>query len=78
MRTITLPRRLAMVSLLAKGSVFGLAVPSGVPLWAAALLLFIVYGILRGPLKFARRSYYYVPDQSRWAWSSVCFLDTII
>ena len=69
---------IAMVSLLAKGSAFGLAVPAGVPVWAAALLLFIAYGILIGPLKIARRSIYYGPDQSGWAWSSTCFLDSVI
>jgi phage shock protein PspC (stress-responsive transcriptional regulator) len=69
---------IAIVSLLATGSVFGLEVPAGVPVWAAALLLFIAYGILISPLKFARRSYYYGLDQTRWAWSSLCFLDAVI
>jgi phage shock protein PspC (stress-responsive transcriptional regulator) len=68
----------ATVSLLATGSVFGLAVPSGLPVWASVLLLFIAYGIVMGPLNFARRSYYYGLDRSRRAWPVTCFLDTLI
>ena len=49
----------AIISLLATGAVFGLALPANVPVWVAALLLFIAYGILVGPLKFARRACYY-------------------
>ena len=43
----------AMISLLATGTVFGLALPANVPMWVAALLLFIAYGILVSPLKAA-------------------------
>jgi phage shock protein PspC (stress-responsive transcriptional regulator) len=38
----------ALISLLATGTVFGLALPANVPVWVAALLLFIAYGISRG------------------------------
>ena len=69
---------IALVSLLATGSIPGLAVPVGVPVWVSAVLLFIVYGILIGPLKFARRSYYHGLGQLRWASSSICFLDAMI
>jgi phage shock protein PspC (stress-responsive transcriptional regulator) len=69
---------IAMVSLLATGSVFGFVVPAGVPVWISALVLFMAYGILIGPLKFARRSCYYGLGQSRWAGSPTCFLDMVI
>jgi phage shock protein PspC (stress-responsive transcriptional regulator) len=46
----------ALISLLATATVFGLALPANVPVWAAALLLFIAYGILVSPLKAARRA----------------------
>ncbi|HUC83812.1 MAG TPA: PspC domain-containing protein [Candidatus Acidoferrales bacterium] len=45
----------AMISLLDTGTVFGLPLPANVPPWVAALLLFILYAILTGSLKTARR-----------------------
>jgi phage shock protein PspC (stress-responsive transcriptional regulator) len=68
----------AIVSLLATGSIPGLAMPAGVPAWILLVVLFIVYGILTGPLQFARRSYYYGMGRSKGAWSSLCLLDTVI
>lgn len=44
----------ALVSLLARGAVFGVALPANVPLWLAAFLLLVTYGILAGSLKAAR------------------------
>jgi phage shock protein PspC (stress-responsive transcriptional regulator) len=44
----------ALISLLATGKVLGLALPPNVPIWVAALLLCIAYGILTGSLKTAR------------------------
>jgi phage shock protein PspC (stress-responsive transcriptional regulator) len=49
----------ALISLLATGAVFGKALPENVPVWVAALLLLIAYGIIAGPLKIARRACYY-------------------
>jgi len=43
-----------LISLLATGKVLGLALPPNVPIWVAALLLCIAYGILTGSLKTAR------------------------
>jgi hypothetical protein len=64
---------------------FGLLTPqaisffvNSVPVWVAALLLLIAYGILVGPLKLARRSCYWGLGQSRWAWPFAFFLDAII
>src|SRR5208282_3026397 len=68
----------ALVSLLATGAVFGLAVPANVPVWMAALLLFIAYGIFAGPLKLARRACYWGFGRPRWAWSFVFLLDAVV
>ena len=68
----------ALISLLATGTVFGLALPASVPVWVAALLLFIAYGILVGPLKAARRSCYWGWGRSRWTWSFVFLLDAVV
>ena len=68
----------ALISLLATGAVFGLALPANVPVWVAALLLFIAYGILVGPLKVARRACYRSLGRPRWAWSFVFLLDAVV
>jgi phage shock protein PspC (stress-responsive transcriptional regulator) len=68
----------ALISLLATGFVFGLALPANVPVWLAALLLFIVYGMLVSPLKAARRACYWGSGHPRWAWSFVFFLDAAV
>jgi len=68
----------ALISLLATGAVFGLALPANVPVWVAALLLFIAYGILVGPLKVARRACYRGLERPRWAWSFVFVLDAVV
>jgi phage shock protein PspC (stress-responsive transcriptional regulator) len=68
----------AIISLLATGAVFGLALPANVPVWVAALLLLIAYGILVAPLKFARRACYWGLGQARWAGSLVVLMDAIV
>lgn len=49
----------AIISLLSTGALFGMALPANLPVWAAALLLLIAYGIFTGPLKAIRRAYYW-------------------
>lgn len=49
----------AEISLLSTGEVLGRAVPGNIPVWVAALLLLIIYGILVGPLKAARHACYW-------------------
>lgn len=68
----------AFISLLATGAVFGLVLPASVPVWAAALLLLITYGILVGPLKLARRTCYWSLGVSKSVWPFMFFVDTII
>ena len=50
---------------------------SDVPVWVAAILLFIAYGITIGPLKMARRICYWGAGEARGT-SLVVFLDMII
>ena len=49
----------ALISLLATGALFGIALPVGVPLWVAVLVVFFCYGMVVWPLKAARRAFYY-------------------
>jgi phage shock protein PspC (stress-responsive transcriptional regulator) len=67
-----------LISLLATGALFGLMLPPNVPVWVAALLLFIAYGIVACPLKLARRVCYRSLGQRSWAWSFVFLLDAIV
>jgi phage shock protein PspC (stress-responsive transcriptional regulator) len=68
----------ASISLLATGSVFGLALPANVPVWVAALLLFVAYAILAAPLSTARRACYWGYGRSKWAGSFMFLLDAVI
>ena len=68
----------ALVSLLSTSTVFGLALPANVPVWVAALLLFIAYGILVSPLKMARRAGYWGLGHPSLAGSFVFLLDALV
>ncbi|HVU35441.1 MAG TPA: PspC domain-containing protein [Opitutaceae bacterium] len=48
-----------LISLLATGTVFGVVLPVGMPVWVAVLILLFVYGMMVWPLKAARRAFYY-------------------
>ena len=48
-----------LISLLSTGAVFGVALPAGVPVWVAVVVLMFAYGMLVWPLKAARRAFYY-------------------
>jgi len=66
------------ISLLATGTVLGQTLPDNVPVWLAALLLFITYGILVGPLKVARHLCYKSWGQPGAVGSLVFLLDAVI
>jgi phage shock protein PspC (stress-responsive transcriptional regulator) len=68
----------ALISLLATGAVFGLTLPENVPVWVAALVLVMAYGILACPLKAARRACYRGLGRARGAWSFVFLLDAVV
>jgi phage shock protein PspC (stress-responsive transcriptional regulator) len=68
----------ALISLIHTGALFGLALPANVPVWVAALLLFVAYGVLEAPLKAARRACYWGFGRPRWAWPFVFLLDVMV
>jgi phage shock protein PspC (stress-responsive transcriptional regulator) len=68
----------ALISLLGTSALFGLALPAKVPVWLAALVLFIAYGVFSAPLKLARRACYWSVGQPRWAWPVVFLLDAAV
>jgi phage shock protein PspC (stress-responsive transcriptional regulator) len=76
--TMTILWVCTIVSLLTTGTFFGLALPANVPVWAAALLLFIAYGMISCPLKLARRACYRGLGQPSWIWSFVFLLDAVV
>jgi phage shock protein PspC (stress-responsive transcriptional regulator) len=68
----------AIISLLATGMIFGRALPADVPVWVAALFLFFLYGIIVGPMKAARRAYYWSLGETRWAFPLIAIVDTVV
>jgi phage shock protein PspC (stress-responsive transcriptional regulator) len=68
----------ALISLLATGMIFGIALPSNVPVWAAAIILLIAYGIIIGPLKMARRLYYWNLSGTKAVGSFVFLVDALV
>lgn len=67
-----------LISLLATGALFGIALPASVPVWVAALVLFFAYAIVSGPLKIARRMCYWSCGQPRVASSFALLADGLI
>jgi len=49
----------AILSLIATGSVFGLPLPGGLPVWAGVILLFLAYKVVVAPIKAMRRACYF-------------------
>ena len=68
----------ALVSLLATGAVFGLALPANLPLWVAVVLLIFLYGIFAGPLKAARRACQWGLGRARPAWALIFLVDAAV
>jgi phage shock protein PspC (stress-responsive transcriptional regulator) len=67
-----------LISVMATGAVFGRPLPANVPVWAAAVVLLLVYGVVAGPLKLARRACYRGMGPPGWTWSFVFLLDAVI
>jgi phage shock protein PspC (stress-responsive transcriptional regulator) len=63
----------AVLSLIFTGSVFTFALPVGMPIWVGIILLFLVFRIIKWPLKAARHSIYYHGDgPGYWAHGPFC------
>jgi phage shock protein PspC (stress-responsive transcriptional regulator) len=67
-----------MISVLGTGAVFGRPLPGDLPVWGAAIILLLVYGIVAGPLKLARRACYRGIGPPGWSWSLIYLLDAVI
>jgi phage shock protein PspC (stress-responsive transcriptional regulator) len=67
-----------LISIMATSTVFGRQLPAELPAWGAAMLLFIIYGVLVGPLKLARRMCYRGMGPPGWTWSVVFLLDALV
>jgi hypothetical protein len=48
-----------VLSLIFTGSVFSFSLPAGMPIWVGIILLFIIFHIIKWPLRAARHSIYY-------------------
>lgn len=55
-----------------------LALRGNVPVWAAAIFLLFLYAIIVGPMKAARRAYYWSLGGTRWAFPLIVLVDTIV
>jgi hypothetical protein len=49
----------AVLSLIVKGTVFGIFLPGGLPVWAGVILLILAYKVVVSPIKAMRRACYY-------------------
>jgi phage shock protein PspC (stress-responsive transcriptional regulator) len=58
----------AILSLIFTGSVFSFGLPSGMPLWMGIIVLFLVFHIIKWPLRAARHSIYYHGGEGPWVW----------
>jgi|CZKI01.1.fsa_nt_gi phage shock protein PspC (stress-responsive transcriptional regulator) len=74
---------LSLVSLLATGSVFGILLPAGIPVWAGLIILVVAFQMIAMPLKIMRHALYYggryEPMYAGWVhlWNAVAFLGFI-
>ena len=63
----------AVLSLIFTGSVFSFSLPAGMPLWVGIILLFLIFHIIKWPLKAARHSiYYHGEGPGYWAHGPFC------
>ncbi|MFT3907197.1 MAG: PspC domain-containing protein [Steroidobacteraceae bacterium] len=58
----------AVVSLTTTGAIFGWVIAGPMPLWLAVLLLFMVYGMISGPIRHARRAAYFATGGFSHPW----------
>ena len=56
----------ASISLVASGAAFGIALPVGIPLWVALIVLFVVFRFIVWPLKAARYALHFHAGYTYW------------
>jgi phage shock protein PspC (stress-responsive transcriptional regulator) len=63
----------AILSLILTGSIFSYTLPAGMPLWVGIVFLFLIFQIIKWPLKAARHSMYYrgAEDPHYWGPSMI-------
>lgn len=66
-----------LISLLSTGAIFGIALPAGVPVWVAVIVLMFAYGMLVWPLKAARRAFYFGAAPGA-PFALFCLMDAVI
>ena len=77
--TLTIIWLCALISLLATGALFGLPLPSGIPVWVGLILLMFVFGFFAWPLKMARRAvYYHGFGGPGWTWPFIFVVDALV
>jgi len=69
----------AVISLLATHTVFGVAPPAGMPLWAALILLLVIISIISWPLKVLRHAGYWHAGRGAYFVPPIFwFVDTVV
>lgn len=68
----------ALVSLLANGALFGLAVPTGMPVWLATMVLLMGYLAIKAPLKAARHSCHMGCGGPGQTWPVILLVDALV
>ena len=68
----------ALISLLATGAIFGIVLPVNMPVWMAAFILLVIFGVFMAPLKFMRRAAHMGFSQSPGAGSFVGLFDAAV
>jgi phage shock protein PspC (stress-responsive transcriptional regulator) len=64
----------AVIWMIATGSVFGVPLPGGLPVWAGVILLFLAYKVVVSPIKAMRRACYYRSFGRPYYWHPVAEL----
>jgi phage shock protein PspC (stress-responsive transcriptional regulator) len=71
--TVSIVGLCAILSLILTGSVFSFGLPTGIPLWMGIILLFLIFHVIKWPLKAARHSIYYNGADGPWIWGPGSF-----
>ena len=68
----------ALITLFSSGTILGVALPAGLPVWVAAIVLMICYGLISWPLKAARQAFYFGGPAAGAPFALFCLIDACI
>jgi phage shock protein PspC (stress-responsive transcriptional regulator) len=68
----------AILSLILTGSIFSFALPAGMPMWMGIILLFIIFQVIKWPLRAARYSVYYHGGDGPGYWGACHFFTSTL